>query len=423
MELAQRIIAFIRRHLRLVVPIVVIAVIGIGVVAVYIMQQPSKQRNGAARTPASQNDDSATGQEDNEDSEKSSDGDGQSKTPSQDKDKSDSGTAGSGGTGGSSTGGSNGNGQSGGSGNSGGTGGGSGGSGGTTSGCPALPAYPDASCTGWEHTGVTLTTITPSTPVDGAYFDPDGNMNVTEDGKVIDGIRFDGCIFIRADNVTIKRSLLTRGWCAEGTISAQLGSYTNITIEDVEIDGENEDPGFSGISGNNFTCLRCNIHNVGTPIRAAANVTVTDSYLHDNSFGGSSHNTGMSMHEGGNVIVRHTNIRCNAGGNCTGAFEINSRDSYINTGVVIDDVLLENNLFYTDTGYCLYGGWDNHMGTPTHATNIHVINNAFQYTASTCGDLGVVANWAPTSGNAASAGNVWSGNFVYPNKSNLISPY
>ena len=402
-----RILLFMRRHIFWVVLFVVAAVIGGIILGFYVTRQSAIEpqdtttpdsKNQGAQSPNGALNPSASGdplsQEQN-----NATGGGTNQT---------SNTAGTGSTSG-----------SGGTADNAGGGGTNNGSGNDTQQSCALPAYPDASCTGWEHTGVTLTTITTASDVDGAYFDPDGNLNITQDGKVIDGIRFDGCIFIRADNVTIKRSLLTRGWCAEGTISAQLGSYTNITIEDVEIDGENEDPGFSGISGNNFTCLRCNIHGVGTPIRAATNVRVTDSYLHGNSFAGSSHNSGLSVHEGGDIVLQHNYIRCDAGFNCTAALELNSKDSYDETGAVLNDITIENNRLYSASGYCMYGGWDTSQtrnpGGPAHATNIKVLNNAFD----ACNDLGPLANWAPTLGEATAAGNLWSGNFVYASGSTI----
>src|SRR5690348_15617288 len=37
---------------------------------------------------------------------------------------------------------------------------------GTAAGCPAYPAFPDANCTGWQHTGVTLTPYTGPSTID-----------------------------------------------------------------------------------------------------------------------------------------------------------------------------------------------------------------------------------------------------------------
>src|SRR5215831_1973902 len=58
------------------------------------------------------------------------------------------------------------------------------------SGCPAYPAFPDSDCTGWKHTGVTLTAV-PSQVSRGAGWHVDTVAGqqifyITKDNAVID---------------------------------------------------------------------------------------------------------------------------------------------------------------------------------------------------------------------------------------------
>jgi hypothetical protein len=243
-------------------------------------------------------------------------------------------------------------------------------------------------------------------------------MVITQPGTVVDSIDLDGCIFVKASNVTIKRSRIRKS-CVEGSISAQFGNFTNILIEDVEIDGLSQSIGDSGIGGANFTVNRANIHHVGSSIRAYGNVKVSDSYLHDNSYGGESHNSGISM-RGDNIEATHNTIRCDASWNCSGAFQIYAKD--VDT-THIDNVLAQNNLFYTSTGYCVYGGWTISDSQPGTVSNIRILNNAFlattQWPDKICGDIGASAGW-PTAAQCPTC--QWTGNYRYPTQSNVVTP-
>jgi hypothetical protein len=275
--------------------------------------------------------------------------------------------------------------------------------------CPPFPEFPDEQCTGYEHTGVTLHT-------DGCP------TKITTANATYDGCLFTDSIEVLAENVTITRSKV------QGDVSPALGSepyagdLRGLTLIDVEIDGLDQAVDDSGIFGLNFSCLRCNIHGVGSPIRTVSNVKVTDSYLHDNSYGGASHNSGMSM-RGDNIEVTHNNIRCDASWNCSGAFQIYAKDT--DSGH-IDNVLAQHNLFYSETGYCIYGGWTYDNGSLIgQASNVRILDNAFlssaQWPDKVCGDIGASGGW-PAPDQAAAAGDQWSGNYQYPNASATVDP-
>src|SRR5690606_3166522 len=78
--------------------------------------------------------------------------------------------------------------------------------------------FPDASNTGWKHTGISLTSS--------------GGITANKDGQVIDGKDINGCVVVTAKNVVIKRSRIRCG----SPIGVNVRSG-NVTIEDTEIAG------------------------------------------------------------------------------------------------------------------------------------------------------------------------------------------
>lgn len=296
-------------------------------------------------------------------------------------------------------------------------GGNNGGGGGSTDpyACPAYPAFPDENCTGYQHTGVTLTN---ASSVPGLTYLTDGRLVLNTEGQVIDGLQIDVCVEIRAKNVTIKRSKIS-GSCSEGSVNARgpaVSSANYTLIQDVEIDGLNESFTDSGIAGEYFTCERCHIHRTGTHARPGGYAIIRDSYLHDNHYGGSSHNSGVSMHDDGNVDIIHNTIRCDASANCSGGVQMYAKDRDLGwlPDKVLRNINIQNNKIYSETGYCINGGWESSGST----ANIQVTNNVFWPTSPTqafpnptnsCGDLGPTAAW-PTTQQMAANNIVWSGN-------------
>jgi len=293
-----------------------------------------------------------------------------------------------------STGGSDGT-QNGGSGGGSGGGGGDSGGGGTTpvGECPAYPAFPDENCTGWEHTGVTLTDCTGQT--DGGYI-WDGQQTT-----------FDSCYFsvpltVQAANVTITRSQV------HGHISTHWTNdydYRNLTLRDVEVEEENNNDAFlAAMGGHNYSCTRCNVHHTGSGIHFGNNTTIRDSYTHDLNYTDGAHGTGIGAGQGhgSNSLIIHNNSQCNRlvgqPGICSSAMSIYPEDD--GQGGTVHDVRVEKNLFNTTGSYCLYAG-----GLP--ATNIDFIDNYFgKKFYSTCGFYGPVTAYQPEGGQWVN--NVWA---------------
>lgn len=280
----------------------------------------------------------------------------------------------------------------------------------TGSRCPAFPAFPDEKCTG-VIPGTVLSKYT-------------GPTTITAAGTVIEGKIIDGGLCIAASNVTVRNSKI------EGDVyTAISGQYhgacapaatpTNIVFEDVEIVGPGtatthdvEIASTFAMSGNNFTCKRCNVHRWGLGFAVKQNVTIEDSYVHDTiGFKGCSPRLGSDCvaHRsciGGNGAInatyRHNRIVCNdlnGEEGVSGAIVVYSQSGHMRA----ENVLIEKNYVSADTGaYCMYAG----IGD-VRPTNVRVIDNRFaRGTSNKCAFYGPLtyASGVTVSGNAYTDG-------------------
>lgn len=243
--------------------------------------------------------------------------------------------------------------------------------------CGPFPSFPDASCTGWEHTGVTLR---------------DCPSAVVEPGAELDGCRFADGLYIQAPNVTITRSLI------EGIVEPH-DDLQNLMLIDVEIDGSGyQDPNSAAAIGNiNYTCIRCDIHDTGRGANLDDNVHIEASYLHDFPNMGENHLTAIGSNGGSNFTIVHNNLECAVYG-CSAAL------SLYGDFAPIDDVLIQHNLLNTYGSYCTYAGSVEGKAYPV-GTNIRYLDNRFgKKFRPDCGAYGPVASWLDGDGN------VWRGN-------------
>jgi hypothetical protein len=247
--------------------------------------------------------------------------------------------------------------------------------------CPAFPGFPDASCTGWQHTGVKLRTC---------------DSTVKKAGTKLDGCRFTDGLVIQAGDVTITRSRVEGR--VQGTYLTSF-SLSNLTLQDVEIDGGGGvDPNGQAAIGNDaYTCIRCDVHGTGRGANLGENVHIEDSYFHDFVYVNGAHQTAIGSNGGDKYQIIHNNLVCNSDG-CSAAL------SLYGDFAPVDDALIQNNLFNTTGSYCTYGGSTTAKPYP-HGTNIRYINNLFgKKYGPKCGLFGPVATWEYY------AGDVWTGN-------------
>jgi hypothetical protein len=222
-----------------------------------------------------------------------------------------------------------------------------------------------------------------------------GSITITKAGTVIDRLDINGCINVRASNVTIKRTRV-RGSCASGTISTGDGNrYTNILIQDVEADALKRSTSYPVIAFSGFTCRRCNVHGGGHGIQLGRNVVVEDSWIHDTASGDGSHNNAIAAFSSFDLVFRHNRLECLVTNTCTAALAL------LEDSGPVHDVLAEENLF-VGGGYCVYGGVYG-----SGSVNVKFRRNAFSRTPfQKCGEYGPV-----TAFSLGGSGNEWSGNY------------
>lgn len=253
-------------------------------------------------------------------------------------------------------------------------------------GCAPFPAFPDASCTGWQHTGVTLHPCG----------DPAGSAtHLAVANAVYDSCLFPDQVVIQAAGIDITRSRIVGVVRVHDSLN---GDYHGAALTDVEIDGgANPDPNFAAISaGSNISCVRCHIHGTATGFHLGNNNVLRDSYIHDfvdTGSHGAAAGTGQGA--GDNTIVEHNNLDCsrtNGATHCSSALSLYDEPT-------LNNVLVRNNKFNSVSGYGMYGGGP-------QGTNIRILDNVFgQKYYPTCGLFGPVAAFY-----AGNAGNQWSGN-------------
>jgi hypothetical protein len=207
-----------------------------------------------------------------------------------------------------------------------------------------------------------------------------GTIVVSVDGTVIDGVWLDGCIAVRANNVTIKNSYIratdpNNYNCTGGNRKASAsainngngegaGQTTGLQIIDTEVDGMDIAGYSGGIGSANYSCLRCNVHGFTIQLWAGTNVTITDSFIHDNNLNhGQHHSDGIMADSGIGITMRHNWVAMDGGQTwITAAVNIG------NSWNPIRDVVLERNFLAG------YNGADIN-GSP-QGSNVRVVDNA-----------------------------------------------
>lgn len=174
-----------------------------------------------------------------------------------------------------------------------------------TNGCIAAPSacgYPDQTNTGYQPTGVVPTT-------DGVTINSDGDFVITEPGAVIDSKRINGCVIVKAPNVTIKRSIITN--CLSYFNIRLYPEGANFTLEDTEVDGNNVDGQNAAIVDDGqgpVTIRRMYMHNVSDGPHPGEHWLIEDSYITDLYACSICHNDTIQSAGAFDVTLRHNTI-------------------------------------------------------------------------------------------------------------------
>ncbi|MCZ2817365.1 hypothetical protein [Modestobacter sp. VKM Ac-2984] len=164
---------------------------------------------------------------------------------------------------------------------------------------PAQPADEEAPVT------VPPGALTTGVP-DGTVLTPSGTIWITTPGAVVSNLDIDGCVFVLADNVTIRNSRIR---CATPTYNRVIDvakGKKGLVVEDVEIDGLGQAD--IGIGWGNYTLRRVDIHGTCDGARVSFNVLIEDSWIHDLVRQGTLHCDAVQSTEGGNITVRRNNL-------------------------------------------------------------------------------------------------------------------
>ncbi len=234
-----------------------------------------------------------------------------------------------------------------------------------------------------------------------------GDQTITTDGTVISHEWIDGCIAVKANNVTIEDSLIhTQDGCTGGNGQAAPtaindgggdgtgpGVVTGLMIVDTDVDGMNVNFDMSGISGMNYTCLRCDVYGFIHNLWATQNVLIQDTYsvaLSTNN--GPLHTEAVDADSGNHVTVEHSYLYDNAAGDVTAAF-MNGGSWSPPDHITVDSSFLE-------------GGRGADMQEGCGSSYITVTNNAFSSDNGYDG-TDYIYGYDPSSTAMA-----WSGNYI-----------
>lgn len=226
----------------------------------------------------------------------------------------------------------------------------------------------------------------------------ESDLYIISDGYEFTGIELHGCINVLADDVWI-HDVIVRSDHPCGAPGAVIATgvngdqQTGLVVEDTEIDGTGHTGDLMGIGQTEYTCQRCDIHNVDKGAKADRNVILADSYIHDLS--GPSHQAGFFFNGGaGNIDVWHNWIVSNGPGAVTGAVDM------INDQWAGSDVRVLNNYLEGQPGVDIVGGYAKCVNPPF--TNINIQNNWLSPNTS----YGIFAyGW-----DDSVAGNTWANN-------------
>jgi hypothetical protein len=177
----------------------------------------------------------------------------------------------------------------------------------TTPPAPPAPAPPAGGKPGAGNTGV---------PVGTKLTAHQGDLTVSTPGTVIDAMDIHGFLKIRADNVTVKRTLIRGGTVAASGFSQLVSAFPNeqrgLVIEDSTLLADHPADRMDGLKGAYFTARRLNISNVvDTALVYGNDVTIQDSWLHGNTHfepfpaapDNKTHDDSLQIQGGSNIVV------------------------------------------------------------------------------------------------------------------------
>jgi hypothetical protein len=280
--------------------------------------------------------------------------------------------------------------------------------------CPAYPAFPDASCTGWQHTGVTLTKVpSQATSGNGWVWDSGGYVRLTATNVTVSGLDIDGSV-IGKDGMTIKNSYIRctgeHSWC--------LTLGTGSTVVDTEIGGGANGTTWqdavavyaSGTVTAPDTILRVNIHHTIHGPHIDGNTLMADAYCHDvpmsdpvtkqdGSISTSDHTECIFISTGHNITIRHNTFGINCGNSACLFVQ-----DYDNDAQGVGELHIEYNKFLANSRNGSEPSYGASVENKDIKGNVYVQNNVFSKSPWTVGPMNVPASWSTVNGNTYTDG-------------------
>lgn len=136
---------------------------------------------------------------------------------------------------------------------------------------------------------------------DGVTLKESGPLRLVDDGAIVEGLDVDGCVSVRADDVTIRN---TRIRC--GTEGAQLAvelkdGAKGLVIESSEIDGLGKTE--IGVGWTGYTLRKVNIHGTADGARFGHGVRIEQSWIHDMARIGDLHSDALQTTSASDVVI------------------------------------------------------------------------------------------------------------------------
>ncbi|MDG4833523.1 hypothetical protein O7627_30070 [Solwaraspora sp. WMMD1047] len=131
-----------------------------------------------------------------------------------------------------------------------------------------------------------------------------GPLDLRHDGQVVDGLDVEGCVLVRASNVTIRNTRIT---CHGPAFAIRmLGTADNLLVTDVEIDGGGRTA--AAICCVGYTVRRADIHSSVDGPRVGSRSTVVDSWVHRLVRTANTHNDAVQAVGGSDIVVRRNRL-------------------------------------------------------------------------------------------------------------------
>lgn len=252
---------------------------------------------------------------------------------------------------------------------------------------PLVRGKPVAANTG-PPDGITLRTI-------------DGDVVLKEPGEVLDSVRVNGSVRVTAPGVTIRNSYIAgRAGLSWGQPLIYAGSGTSAGLRIVRTEVAPADASWivSGIYGFGFTAVAVDVHHVIDQVHIFGDdVTVSESWLHDNYHGPDPEQANEETHDDNVQVQRGSNIVLK-GNSLSGAHNAALQVTQ-GTGVVSNLVVSDN---WVAGGGCSLNIADGTLGA---IRDLSVVGNRFGASGFDCPILLTPA----TKASARIAGNVWEG--------------